>query len=126
MGKMVVHGAQLRCEQGSSPAQLVVTGHGTEDAADAATIEDYRPMTNIPAFGLCRAQANPQVASATSAALGVLTPQPCIPVINAPWSPGSSVVTINDEKVLTADSTCTCQWSGLISIVDAGGVTEID
>ena len=54
----------------------------------AATIMDYAPLVNILPFGMCSSLANPSVASATAAALGVLTPMPCIPVIPAPWVPG--------------------------------------
>ena len=40
----------------------------------------------------CNSPSNPMVAAATTAALGVLTPMPCIPMTIAPWMPGSSTV----------------------------------
>lgn len=64
--------------------------------------------------------ANPAVAAATSAAMGVLTPAPCVPNTAAPWSPGSAAVTVDDLRALTDDSTCTCAWVGSIDVVDAG------
>src|SRR5260370_39169608 len=90
--KLVVSGAKLKCSQGTSPSSLTVLP-GIADAKDnpLATVNDYKPMVNIAAFGMCQTQANPQVAAATAAAQGVLTPQPCIPVTTAPWSPGSSI-----------------------------------
>lgn len=119
--KLVVMGAKLKCSQGNAPASLTIAP-GMASAGDKplATVMDFVPMANIPAFGMCMTQANPQVASATTAAQGVLTPQPCIPVTTAPWSPGSEVSKVNDVKFLTDDSTCNCQWTGSISITDPG------
>ena len=54
----------------------------------AATIMAFKPMANIPGFGACMSPMNPQVIAATAAALGVFTPQPCIPVTTSPWAPG--------------------------------------
>jgi hypothetical protein len=89
----------------------------------AATVMDYIPMVNIPTFGMCQSPANPQVAAATAAALGVLTPMPCIPMTTAPWSPGSATMKINNFPVLLDSDTCMCNWAGSISIKFAGQVT---
>ncbi|MDI1478930.1 DUF4280 domain-containing protein [Polyangium sp. y55x31] len=127
MAKLVVHGAMLRCSQGTSPSTLSVLPAVFTTAGEmrAATIMDQKPMVNIAPFGMCQTQANPQVAAATSAANGVLTPQPCIPVIAAPWSPGASVVGLPELKALTDDSKCTCQWTGSIEIVTPGSIIEV-
>ena len=77
-------------------------------------------MTNVPPFGMCSSLANPQVAAATAAALGTLTPQPCIPLIVAPWSPGSGAATAAGKKLLTDDSRCNCLWAGQITITEPG------
>ncbi|MBI4952329.1 MAG: DUF4280 domain-containing protein [Myxococcales bacterium] len=128
MPKLVVNGAKLKCSQGVSPGTLTVTSaNGTDaDETPAATVEDYVPMTNIGAFGMCQSQANPQVAAATAAAGGVLTPQPCVPVVTSAWSPGSSVVTIREMKALTDDSTCNCTWNGSIEITDPGTAVDTE
>ena len=86
----------------------------------AATIQDFKPNVNIMPFGMCQSLANPQVASATSAAMGVLTPQPCVPMTTAPWTPGASKTMINNQPALTDSSTCTCNWAGTISITNPG------
>jgi hypothetical protein len=64
--------------------------------------------------------ANPTVSAATSAAMGVLTPMPCIPVITAPWSPGSSQVKVMNMPALTDNSKCMCAYAGQISITSPG------
>ncbi len=125
--KLVVLGAKLKCDQGTAPADLgVIPGMATADDKPVATVMDFLPMVNIPGFGMCKTQANPQVASATTAAQGVLTPQPCIPVVTAPWSPGSSLSTVDDKKLLTDDSTCKCMWAGEISITDPATALTTD
>ena len=128
MPKLVVNGAKLKCSEGLSPGSLTVLPESGTDAGEtpAATVMDYRPMVNVAAFGMCKTQSNPQVAAATSAAQGVLTPQPCVPVVTSPWSPGASVVTINEHKALTDDSTCKCTWSGTIEVTDPASDVEID
>lgn len=91
----------------------------------AANILDFVPMTNIPSFGMCMSLMNPQVAAATSAAQGVLTPQPCIPAIVAPWSPGSPTVFLDNSPALNNTSTCQCMWGGAILVVNPGQATVI-
>jgi hypothetical protein len=125
--KLVVHGAKLKCSQGTAESDYVVRP-GIADAKDKpmATVMDRKPFENILPFGMCKTQTNPQVAAATAAAAGVLTPQPCIPLVPAPWTPGSQVSTINGDTVLTDDSKCHCQWTGEISVSDAGTDVETD
>lgn len=59
------------------------------------------------------------VASATSAAQGVLTPQPCQPLLSA-WTPGSSGVTVDGDPALDDASTCLCSYGATITIGSAG------
>src|SRR5690606_3361809 len=89
----------------------------------AATILDNMPMANILPFGMCQSLANPTVAAATSAALGVLTPMPCVPVVSMPWAPGSVAVTIGGKPALTDSSKTMCNWGGVIEITNPGAVT---
>ena len=89
MGFAVCGGAVCACTFGMAPSTLVVTPEGkVTTSMPIATIMDQVPMKNIMSFGMCTSMANPQVASATAAALGVLTPMPCVPVTTAPWAPG--------------------------------------
>jgi hypothetical protein len=128
MTTLVIHGAKLKCSEGTSTSTLTVLPTNSTDAGDqpAATVMDHEPMVNIAPFGMCKTQSNPQVAAATAAAQGVLTPMPCMPVISAPWSSGASVVMIDDQKALTDGSKCNCAWTGSIEITDPGTDVEID
>jgi len=85
---------------------------------------DHVPMVNVMPFGMCTTVTNPAVAAATAAALGVLTPMPCVPVTPAPWVPGAINVLITNQPAL--DNTCklTCTWGGVISVVMPGQLTH--
>ena len=89
----------------------------------AANIMDHLPMVNIMPFGVCTSLANPQVTAAKSAALGVLTPQPCTPVTPAPWIPGSPTVLLKNMPALNNTSKCMRAWAGVISVVSPGQFT---
>ena len=118
----MIQGAELACSMGNAAATFAVASpHGT-DAVNAAagTIDDFAPNTNIATFGMCQSLANPEVASATAAAQGTLTPQPCNPVVTAPWSPGATVTTLRQRPALTDACSCACQWGGSITVTNAG------
>ncbi len=125
MPQQVVMGAQLQCTMGAAPSSLVVlpTNMVNGNMVPAANIMDYKPMVNILPFGMCNSLANPTVAAATSAALGVLTPMPCIPATAAPWTPGSSNVMLGNMPTLNSTSKCMCNWAGSISITNPGQTT---
>ena len=95
MAKAVGAGALLQCDKGTAPSALAVTRPThSSNSMPMANAMDFAPTTNIAPFLLCTTQTNPQVASATAAAQGVLTPQPCIPVTTSPWTPGAGKVTV--------------------------------
>src|SRR5262249_32697460 len=113
----VTAGAAMTCSFGVAPAALIITPENKVNAtAPAANIMDFVPMKNIPTFGMCSSIANPAVASATAAALGVLTPMPCVPVTTSPWKPGSTTCKIGNMPALINTCTCMCNWGGVISI----------
>lgn len=121
MAKFVTMGAQLKCSFGMTPAPLnvVIPLRPTIQGKLMANIMDFIPMVNIPSFGMCRSQANPTVASATAAAMGVLTPMPCVPVITSPWSPGASEK-VSFQPALMDNAKCLCTWGGQIEITNPG------
>jgi hypothetical protein len=76
---------------------------------------------------MCMSMTNPQVAAATSAAQGVLTPQPCMPMTTAPWTPGSQSVTIGGQAAVNDSCQLMCQWGGQIQVQSAGQTdVEVD
>lgn len=126
MGFCVCQGAMLQCSFGNAPSTLNVLPAITVNVTSKpmATIMDNQPFVNIIPFGMCMNPANPAVASATAAALGVLTPMPCIPVITAPWTPGSVTVTLKGKPALTDSSLLMCAYGGVIKCNFAGQVTS--
>lgn len=123
MALAVCTGATMMCSFGVAPSSLAVIPtttivSGTPTANNTA----FAPVANVPPFGACASLANPTVASATAAALGVLTPMPCVPNTVAPWIPGP-VKTI-DGGTPAVDQTCTlmCAWGGVIKVLSPGQV----
>ena len=125
MPLQVCMGAMMKCSFGLAPSSLVVLPKNkvTTNMVPDANIMDHIPMMNIMPFGMCQSIANPTVASATAAALGVLTPMPCIPNTPAPWVPGAATVLLG--MFPTLDNTCTlnCIWGGVIQFTNAGETT---
>ena len=125
MGQLVVNGAMMTCSFGVAPGTLSVLPAGRVQSSNqpAATIMDFKPNVNIAPFGMCMSPSNTQVAAATAAAMGVLTPQPCVPMTVSPWTPGSPTVSIGGQPALTNSSTCNCMWAGVITISMPGQMT---
>jgi len=116
MPQQVNMGAMMACSFGSAPASLIVlpVNRTNAEGPPAANIMDFKPIVNIPTFTMCSAPTNPAVI----AALG--SPVPCVPVIPAPWAPGSPTVMIGKQPALNNTSKCMCSWAGVITITKAG------
>ena len=121
MAIQVCMGAMLQCSFGAAPSSLVVLpANRTLTTTPAATIMDHAPLVNIMPFGMCSSPANPTVAAATAAALGVLTPMPCVPATAAPWVTGAPTVLIGKVPALNNTSKLMCNWGGVIQVVSPG------
>lgn len=116
--------ALIMCSFGIAPASLTVvpTSGVLVDGKPAATITDSAPLVNIPPFGMCTSLANPTVAAATAAAMGVLTPMPCLPA-TTPWVNGAAQTMIGGRPALTLGAQCTCANGGVIQILNPGSMT---
>lgn len=115
-------GGMLSCPFGAAPVPFsalpvprVVIG-----GMPAGVMTDMAPIVNIPPFGMCTSLSNPTVAAATAAALGVLTPMPCIPVPAGPWINPAPNVLIGGRPAISDGSKLMCAWGGQISVQFAG------
>jgi hypothetical protein len=119
-------GALMRCSFGLAPSPLVPTPKPVlTSAVVAANVTDHVPIANIPPFGMCVSPANPAVAAATAAALGVLTPMPCNPVTPGPWVAGSPTVLVCGTPALNDTSVLACTWGGVITFAAPGQATHL-
>ncbi|MBX9838944.1 MAG: DUF4280 domain-containing protein [Silvanigrellaceae bacterium] len=91
----------------------------------AGKINDNIPMANVPPFGMCNSPANPMVIALTAAAMGVLTPAPCIPALSAPWITTSPTVLVGGTPAIDANSKMVCNWGGMISFITPGQMTVV-
>ena len=123
MAADVTSGASLMCTFGTAPGNLTVTSQmkAFAQGSPMATITDISLGANISPFGMCTSMANPAVASATAAALGVLTPQPCTMIPAGTWVPGKPKVMIGGQPCLANDCQLHCSiGQGVISILNPG------
>ena len=121
MATAVTSTATMSCSFGVAPAVLnVLPVNMVQVMTPVANIMDNIPMLNIPSFGMCSSIANPTVIAATAAAMGVLTPMPCMPATVAPWAPGSPTVLVGNMPVLNNSCKLMCTWAGVISLTTPG------
>lgn len=106
MPQKVTQTAQLQCDKGTIPSQLMVTSQSFCKASDKliATENDIQPNMNILPFGNCKLKY-PQL--------------PCTPQTNK-WQDTATKDTINDYKLLTEKSSCQCAMGGKITITNVG------
>jgi hypothetical protein len=125
MPMQVCMGAQMMCTFGMAPSNLVVLpiNRTLTNQMPDANIMDHIPLINILPFGMCITPSNPAVAAATAAALGVLTPMPCIPATTTPWAPGELTVLLGNQPALDNISVLNCMWGGVITFVTPGEFT---
>jgi hypothetical protein len=120
----VVAGAVLECAMGTAPSVLVVlpVTQVMVEARPVAVVTDNVPFLNLLPFGMCQSPANPMVMAATAAALGVLTPMPCLPMPVGPWNSPVSKTLVGGQAMLGSGGTCSCAYGGSISIKMAGAM----
>jgi hypothetical protein len=116
MPKAVCQGAMCTCPVGSAPSVLRVQSQQIVKIGGmlVATIQDCKPVVNLPPFGTCQ--------TLTASASGV--PTPCAMAPAGTWMPGSLVHKINNMPVLTDASKLTCGIGGVISISNPSNVIE--
>lgn len=115
MGLVVVSGATLKCQHGSTPSSLQVTSHKVISGAAlaVATVADHLAGSNILPFGTCFSPYNPAVQASQSKSA------PCQPLTAEQWMPGSATVLVGGKPALNQSSRCMCKW-GEITIQETG------
>jgi uncharacterized Zn-binding protein involved in type VI secretion len=118
-----VTGCMATCPFGAAPSALVGLAAPTVliEGKPAMTMRDNIPMANVPSFGLCSSPANPTVAAATAAALGVLTPMPCVPVLG-PWVNTAVTTLVGGAPAVTVGSMTPCVYGGTVQVVNPATV----
>ena len=116
----VVSGATVQCTMGTTPGQLKASPSSVRlGGAHAVRISDVAPMVNVSGCGMCTSLLNPTVASATAAALGVLTPMPCVPSPLGTWM-CSGTPLLAGQPGVSSDATLTCAYGGTLRIITPG------
>lgn len=119
----ITEGAFLQCSMSvPCPARLKVLPSRLIylEGKLMANVTDITPAVNLPSMGQCISQANPVVAAATAAKLGVPTPAPCAPpapVAAGPWQPGDPTVLLQNSPALLNTDTLKCVYGGIITIL---------
>lgn len=115
-------GATLSCPFGAAPAPFsaLPVPRVMINNRPAGVMTDMAPAVNIPPFGMCSSLGNPAVASATAAAMGALTPMPCVPVPTGPWLNPAPKALIGGQQAISDGSKLMCAWGGQISVQFAG------
>ena len=123
MAQLVVMGAKAKCSMASArvTASLVLVPNMVNGTSKTvATIQDFS-ITRSRRSGCARRRRNPAVAAAQGS-----PGRACIPAIAAPWSPGSSTVTVGGKPALLSDSTPACaRYGGMSSSIDDAGQSDI-
>ncbi|MDR1354284.1 MAG: DUF4280 domain-containing protein [Oscillospiraceae bacterium] len=127
MALLLTGGVSLACSFGTMPTQLNVLPESKVflEGKPVARMSDAAPNVNIIPFGLCSSLTNPAVASATAAALGVLTPQPCTPMLAGGWQPCCAAVIVGGQPAAGIDGSLQCAYAGQIRPVAPGQASVI-
>jgi len=126
---MAIHcctGGMMQCSFGMAPSTFVATHRTTATSyMDAGNIMDFVPIQNIPPFDPGAEAGRREAFAATAAALGVLTPMPCVPVPTGPWVTGAPTVLLDNFPALNNSSKLMCAWAGVIQFTNPGQQTEM-
>ncbi|MCX4304488.1 MAG: DUF4280 domain-containing protein [Acetatifactor sp.] len=115
MKPLLIQGTMLKCSFGSAPAPLMVLPDKKVNSMfPVAVSADHVPFLNILPFGMCSNPANPMVMAATAAAMGALTPVPCIPCTAEAWSGACGKVKVKGKPALNMDARLNCLYGGSI------------
>lgn len=111
------------CSFALGPFTLNTINNVTIENKPVLTVKDTVPGSNIVFAGvMCTSMSNPTVASATAAAFGVLTPQPCTPMPAGMWIPGTMNSKVKQMAILDSSCSLMCAYGGKISVIFPGSL----
>lgn len=114
---VVIQGTPLKCSFGNAPVPIMVLPDKKVNSMLPVAVQtDHIPLLNILPFGMCSNPANPMVIAATAAAMGVLTPVPCVPCTVENWTEVSEKVKVKGKQALNMDSKLKCLYGGNIQV----------
>ncbi|MDR3155896.1 MAG: DUF4280 domain-containing protein [Holosporaceae bacterium] len=127
MGFCLCMGALASCSAfGAAPTPLTfLPSTIMGSAGPIGTMPDCIPFANITPFGVCRSILNPTTAALTAAALGVLTPGPCIPTPAGAWIPTKPTVMSAKGPTISNDAMLMCAYGGQIKALVPGQFTAM-
>lgn len=114
MGCIVSANAMMSCSFGLAPSAFQPTCNPTIMAKGIVGCAMDVTPANIPPFGMCTSMMNPAVITATAAAMGVLTPQPCTLIAAGMWITPKMNILLKTAPVLTTDAKLMCAFGGVI------------
>ena len=113
---IVNSGSKCMCDKGLAPCAVAMGLPTIKTSKAPALNESSATFSVLPTFGMCTSTANPTVSAATSAAMGVLTPMPCLPQFIPPWSGTSTTVNLSGAPAVNAMSSLKCSFGGTIKV----------
>lgn len=115
MKPLMIQGTLLQCNFGNAPVPLMVLpDKKVNSMLPVAVQSDHIPLLNILPFGMCSSPSNPLVIAATAAAMGVLTPMPCLPCTAEEWTGSCKKVKVKGGQALSMDAKLRCLFGGNI------------
>ena len=119
MGQVACQSACLRCTMSAGPAIFSAVPPKKSLSANmpVATIMHNKPFVNIMPFPGCVSLLNPTVVP-PFVPMGL-----CVPVIPAPWFPGSPKVLVQGQPILNKQSKLACSYGGVITFAFPGQMT---
>lgn len=111
-----VVGTLQKCAFGIAPSPMGVlpTARVMSSKKPVATMMDNAPFLNIAPFAMCTSPSNPAVAAAG------FVPQPCAPMMPAPWMMTSMRCMAGKKPLVTQGSCVMCMWAGMIKPIAPG------
>lgn len=124
VSRYVVRGATMVCSCGSHGRKInLPVCHGSYiNNKPMMNKNDWKPLVNIPEFGVCSSPTNPNTAKVTLVGEdgNPVAGAPCTPAILSCWQNAKEDTIIDGAAALTTDSKLICSLGGIITFKTDG------